>query len=78
MKKSRIEMLCDDDAYELVLPLDDEAVKSAVATALTPLGLDDQLRVPVQQELIDDRLVDSEDRIQLCIRLVRALGSASL
>jgi hypothetical protein len=78
LKESRIEIRCDDDAYELVLPVNDEDVQSAVATALTAFSLDGQLRVPVQQEPIDDRLVDSEDRIQLCIRLARALGAAGL
>ncbi len=78
LKKSRIEIRCDEDAYELVLSEDDEAVRSAVATVLASFDFDDQLRVRVQQELSDDRLVDSEDRIQLCVRLVRALGAAGL
>jgi hypothetical protein len=78
LNKSRIEIRCDDDAYELVLPADDEGLMSVIGSALRPFGLDDQLRVAVQQELNDGRLVDSEDRIQLCITLVRALSRAGL
>jgi hypothetical protein len=78
LKESRIEIRCLDDAYELVLPVGDEGLMSAVGPALTPFGLDDEGRIPVQQELIDEQLVDSEDRIQLCIRLVRDLSSAGL
>jgi hypothetical protein len=78
LKESRIEIRCEDDAYELVVPEDDEGLISVVGTVLSPFGLDDEGRIPVQQELIDDRHVDSEDRIQLCIRLVRDLSSAGL
>ena len=47
LKESRIEIRCDDDAYELVLPVDDEAVRgAAVATALSSFDFDDESRVP--------------------------------
>jgi hypothetical protein len=78
LKKSRIEIRCDDDAFELVLPADPETVEAKVASALTAFDSDDQFRVLIQQNPEGGRLVDSEDRIQLCVRLVRALADEGL
>jgi len=78
LRKSRIEIRSDDDAYELVLPGDDDATTKAAAAALTTFALDDQGRVLVSQRPGDGRLIDTEDRIQLCLRLVGALVAAGL
>ena len=78
LKRSRIEIRCDEDAFELVLPDDREPVETKVAKALAAFDSEDQLRVLVQQKPEGGRLVDSEDRIQLCVRLVRALAVEGL
>ena len=78
LKKSRIEIRCDDDAFEVVLPTDDDGLKDDVAAALSSFKTDGRGRVHVDQQSQGGRMIDSEDRIQLCIRVVRALSTASL
>ncbi|MGY3317443.1 DUF262 domain-containing protein [Arthrobacter sp. TE12232] len=78
LKKSRIEIRCDDNSFELILPDDRETLRGKVAKALTAFDCDDHLRVLVQQTPESGRLVDSENRIQLCVRLVRALAVEGL
>ncbi|MDT0194622.1 hypothetical protein Q9R30_04560 [Arthrobacter sp. AB6] len=78
LKKSRIQIRCHDDSFELVLPDDPETVETKVARALTAFNSENQLRVLIQQNPEGGRLVDSEDRIQLCVRLVRSLAVEGL
>ncbi|MCI9870512.1 DUF262 domain-containing protein [Arthrobacter humicola] len=78
LKKSRIEIRSDDDAFELALSDDDETVGVKVAKALRAFDCDGHQRVLIQQTLESGRLVDSENRIHLCVRLVRALAVEGL
>jgi hypothetical protein len=79
LKRSSLEVRCNETAFELVLRTDDKDLASrtrqAVATADLPL---DGWLVPVEQKPEGSRLVDCEDRIQLCVRLVKALVAADL
>ncbi len=78
LKKSRIEIRCDENALKLVVPKDHEVIENTVAEVTSPFKTDDQMRVLVRQQPTDGRPVDAEDRIQLCVRLVRALVAAGL
>ena len=78
LKKSHVEIRCDDDGYELVLPEGDEATGKTVARALESFATDDRGRVLVRQSPGNGRLIDTEDRIQLSLRLVAALVAAGL
>lgn len=78
LKKSRIEIRSDDNAFELALPDDDETIALKVAKALTAFDCGGHLRVLIRQTAESGRLVDSENRIQLCVRLVRALAAEGL
>jgi hypothetical protein len=78
LKKSRVEIRCDDDGYELVLPECDETTVKTVAGALAAFATDDRGRVLVRQSRGNGRLIDTEDRIQLCLRLVATLVAAGL
>ena len=83
LKKSRLEIRCEEDGYQLVPDDGDgEAVEQA-RKALTQEGafdldLDQHLRVRIRQKPIDGRQVDAEDRIQLCVQVVSALATAGL
>jgi hypothetical protein len=76
LRESRVEIRCLDDAFELVMPeghdSDQAAIDKAVAELNAANGEDGELWVLVQQD--EESLVDTEDRIQLCVRLVRALA----
>jgi hypothetical protein len=78
LKNSLIEIRCEDDGFDLVLPTDDGAMEEEVGQVLALFDTSDPLHALVPQELVDGRLVDSEDRVQLCVRLVRALVGAGL
>lgn len=78
LKRSRIEIRCDDDAFELVLPEDSQSVETKIDKALAAFDSDDQSQVLVKQKPEGGRLVDREDRIQLCVRLVRVLAAEGL
>lgn len=78
LRESRVEVRTDEDAFELVLPHEDEEVESKVDKVLAAFSFDDDLRVLIQQDAADGRPVDSEDRVQLCVRLVRALAAEGL
>ena len=79
LKRSSIEVRCNDDAFELVLRGDDQDLESKIRQGLGDTGLlNGELLVPVQQKAEGNWFVDSEDRIQLCVRLVKALVAAGL
>ncbi len=78
LRKSHVQIRCDDGGYELVLPDADETSSKSVAGVLETFTSDDQRRVLVPQGPGEGRLTDTEDRIQLCLRLVAALVAAGL
>ena len=79
LKRSSIEVRCNDAAFELVLRTDDKDLESRVGQALEAAGFPHAgLLVPVEQQPDGDWLVDCEDRIELCVRLVKALVAAEL
>ena len=82
LKTSGIEVHCQQDALELSLPpfVDGiaESATEVLAREFAPPVDDAQLRVRVAQKAVEGCDVDSEDRVQLCIRLVRALAEAGL
>lgn len=84
LKKSRIEIRCDEDAFVIVAPADgDDAdaksiIERTISKVTASFQTDDQQRVLVSQQVTGSRPVDSEDRVQLCVRLVQALVAAGL
>lgn len=78
LKKSGVEIRCDDDGYEIVLPDGDEISAHEVAGVRQLFRTDEHGRVLVQQQSHGQRLVDEEDRIQLCLRLVTELLAVGL
>ena len=78
LKKSRVEIRCDENAFELVVPEDDAVVAETVAEVTSAFTREGPIRVLVAQQPTDGRPVDAEDRIQLCVRLLRTLVDAGL
>lgn len=79
LKRSSVEVRCNDDALELVLRTDDKDLEARIRQAVVSAGLAlDAWKVPVEQNADGNRLVDCEDRVQLCTRLVKALVAAEL
>jgi hypothetical protein len=78
MNQSSIEVRCLDDSLEVVLPEDDEEAATRVTSVLKHFPGVAGNRVHIEQASVDNGLVDREDRIQVCIRLVRELGNAGL
>lgn len=78
LKNSRIEVRCEDDGFELVVPEDEAPPAKTISAALESFARDAEGRVVVLQEPRDGRLIDAEDRVQLCIRLVQSLAAAGL
>lgn len=78
LRESRIEIRTDEDAFDVVLPDGDEVTASKVDKVLAAFDCDDGLRVLVRQSVRDGQSVDVEDRVQLCVRLVRALAAEGL
>ena len=78
MKHSNVEIRCVDEGFELLLPDDDPASSTSAMNALARFPGAQDIRLLVEQEDRDGVLIDVEDRIQLCIRLVRALHEAGL
>lgn len=78
LKKSRIDVVCENDGFTLALPIDGESLGAAVTTALSSLECVEDLKVFVPQAQANDGKVDIEDRVQLCARIVRLLAEAGL
>lgn len=79
LKRSSVEVRCNDNAFELVLRTDDKDLESRVRQGVADAGLAlDGWLVPVEQKAEGNRPVDCVDRIQLCVRLVKALVAAEL
>lgn len=78
MNGSLVEIRCEDDGFEVVLPEDAEEVAVRARSVLSEFPRVHDTRVLIEQTPAEGRLVDSEDRIQLCIELVNRLGAAGL
>lgn len=78
MNQSSVEIRCLDDSFEVVLPSDNEDVAAQAMAALAKFTGADGDRVLIDQAPVDGALVDREDRVQLCIKLVNHLREANL
>lgn len=78
MKRSAVEIRCVDDGFELVLPADDEVTTALAMDAIQQFSGANENRILVEQEDRDGQPIDSEDRVQMCIRVARALHEAGL
>lgn len=78
MKNSTVEIRCLNRSFEVVLPQDDEATVVKALDAIKTLRGAREHRVHVRQKDHDGVPIDREDRIQVCIRLARALHAAGL
>ena len=81
MKHSAVEIRCTFAGLDLVLPADDAATTAAALRAIQQFPRVQENRVLIDQDRTGDptqRPIDTEDRVQLCIRLVRALHDAGL
>ena len=78
MNQSAVEIRCLDDSFEVVVPEADEDSATRAASVLATFPRVSGTRVRVQQAVVDETLVDREDRIQICIKLVRELHIAGL
>ena len=78
MKQSALEIRCVDDGLDLVLPVDDEATTALARGAIQQFSRIHENRIIVEQEVRDGVPIDSEDRVQLCIGVARALHEAGL
>jgi len=76
MAVGRVALWCAEDGFDLEVP--DDADAEAVATRVrASYRTNDDGRVLVEQRTVDgEPPVDSEDRVQLCIRLVRDLATS--
>jgi hypothetical protein len=78
MKRSSVEIRCVDEGLEVVLPADDAATAATALRAVRQFPLVLENRVLVEQKNSNGTPIDSVDRVQLCIRLTRALHEAGL
>ncbi len=78
MKRSAVEIRCLDDGFELVLPADDEETAALALDAVQEFDAVNENRILIAQAARDGVLIDTEDRVQVCISLVRALHEAGL
>ncbi len=78
LKKSRIDVVCEDEGFAIIVPLNDDALDVTVTAALSPLGCSEDLRVSVQQARTSGWNIDIEDRVQVCERIVRLLAKEGL
>lgn len=77
MTRSGLAIHVTNEGFRLVLPPDSPDTASAL-DAISALPRTEGHHVLVRQSSRMGRLVDVEDRVQICIRLVRALGDAGL
>ena len=79
LKQSSIEVRCDDDAFELVLRTDDEDLRRESGKgSRTPASRMDGCLRPGRAEGRRSLARGLRDRIELCVRLVKALVAAEL
>lgn len=73
LKGSAVEIHCMEDGFRVDVPHERPDVSATVRSVLDQFAATGDGLVPVQQSFNGIRQVDSEDRIQLCVRLVRML-----
>ena len=78
LRESEIEVRCVEDGFEVDVPAERPEVVGALAAVLRESTGTSEGRVVVKQVADGGRRVDSEDRVQLCIRLVKSLAAAGL
>jgi hypothetical protein len=78
MNRSAVEIRCVDAGFELVLPVDDVATTALAVDAIRQFPGVKENRILVEQEDRDGVPIDTVDRIQLCIRIAKALHEAGL
>lgn len=78
MNHSAVEIRCVDEGLELVLPVDDQATTALALDAIQQFPGVNQNRIIVEQEDRDGVPIDTKDRVQMCIRIARALHEAGL
>ncbi|CUR58016.1 conserved hypothetical protein [metagenome] len=78
MNRSAVEIRCVDDGLELVLPVDDEATSALAIGAIQQFSGVNENRIRVDQGGPDGVPIDHEDRVQMCVRVARALHEAGL
>ena len=77
LKESGAEVRCLDAGFQVDLPRDREDLAERLTSVLSQFAQSDGI-VTVAQTPNGGRLVDTEDRVQLCIRLVNGLVVAGL
>lgn len=78
MNQSSVEIRCLNDSLEVVLPADDEEATTLVTSVLANFPSVTGNRVLIDQTAVGETMVDREDRIQVCINLVRELHEAGM
>jgi hypothetical protein len=78
MNRSAVDIRCVDEGLELVLPVDDQATTALALGAIQQFPGVNQNRILVEQEDRDELPIDAVDRVQMCIRVARALHEAGL
>ena len=78
LKASGIEIHCMEDGFLVTIPPEREYAAASADSVLDQFATTGEGKVPVRQVPGDVRKVDSEDRVQLCITLVRSLAAAGL
>lgn len=78
MSQSSVEIRCLHDGFEVVVPADDDPAAALALKVLAHFPRAVGKRVRVEQAGPDEALVDVEDRMRVCIGLVRALHQAGL
>lgn len=77
LKASRAEVRCLDAGFQVDLPRDRDDLAERLTSVLSQFANSDGI-VTVAQTAAGGRSVDTEDRVQLCIRLVNELVAAGL
>lgn len=76
LKTSRAEVRCLPEGFRVDLPLERDDLTDILSSALAPFEPDEFGVVHVEQTAAETRPIDREDRVKLCIRLVKALLDA--
>jgi hypothetical protein len=78
LKKSRVEIRCIDEGFEVITRNDEDPIEQSVKSVLAGLSSTSGNRVLAKQTDHGGTRIDAEDRVQLCLGLVKALIAAEL
>lgn len=78
LRASGIEIRCEEDGFRVAIPPEQDGLSASAGAVLSRFGATVDGFVPVQQALDGLRQIDSEDRVQLCVRIVNLLAAAGL